>query len=264
MKKIWIIAVISALFMFVCGYSYLNSKGDMISDAVKDAEMINVVVAAQDIEPFTTLTSEMFTVKQTIANAFLTNFYTDIGDVVGSISTSKIYAGEVLTGSRISKDAAAVGLSAELTDGKRAITIEVDAEQGVSNDLKVGNYVDVIYAQQLQLPEANGQTITAGMYLTQIYGAGQPGNTYVIDENIGTYISVVALQNIKVVALHNANSTSEGTLGYTSVTLEVSPADAAKIALMNDKDGKIQLVLRPLEDNSTVNEARGSVMKKTQ
>lgn len=265
MKKIWIIAVIAAVFMFACGYSFLSSQGAKISGVSKEQKLVNVVVAIKEIAPFTTLSSDMLTVKQTVANAFLTDYYTSVNDLVGCTSTSKIFSGEVLNSSRVTKDKNAVGLSAELEMGKRAISISVDTAQGVANNLKVGNYVDVVFAAALETEDVNGQKGTAGMALTSIYGPGQPANTQVVGENIGQYYSAIALQNIKVVALNNSISdvaTEEGPV-YTSVTLEVTPAEAAKIALLNNNGSKIQLILRPMEDDSTVNDNRDTLLKVT-
>lgn len=262
MKKIWIIALISALLMFATGYNFLKSQGNDVSGNAKDAKMIDIVVAVVDIAPYTTLTNEMVTVKQTVANSFLTDYYSEIKDVVGSISTATMYPGDLLTSNRVSKDKNAVGLSSILENGKRAITLEVGIEQGVANNIKIGNHVDLICVGTVEAVE--GEKLTAGQIFTKLYGAGAPSNSQVIDELIGMQYSVIALQNIKIVALDSAtaNIVTEGTAGYTSVTLEVTPAEAAKIALLNDSQ-KIQLVLRPMEDSSTVNEPRDNVLKIT-
>lgn len=266
MKKIWIIALISALLMFICGYSFLSTQAEKSSGAASDQRIVDVVIAAQDIPPYTTLTSDMFITKQTVANAFLTGYFSSISDVVGSISTTTIFSGEVLTGSRITKEQNAVGLSAQLEDGMRAITIDVDATQGVANNIKVGNYVDVVFVAELGSEEINGQKVTAGMGLTALYGAGQPANTQVVGENIGQHFSAIALQKVRVVALDSSTGdvATDAAPAYSNVTVEVSPADAARIALLNNNGGKIQLLLRPMEDESTVDENRNTVLKNTQ
>ncbi|SHI18976.1 pilus assembly protein CpaB [Sporobacter termitidis DSM 10068] len=263
MKKIRIIALISALFMFACGYNFLNAQGEKLSGGAKDQKIVNVVVASKNIPPYTTLTSDMFTVKQTVANAFLTDYYSSVSDVAGGISATTLFSGEVVTTTRVTKDKNAVGLSAQLENGKRAITVEVDTEQGVANNLKIGNYVDVVYTSQVPSTEVNGIPMTAGLYLSGIYAAGKPDNSQDVGEMIGQYYAVIALQKIKVVALNSSTSdvATEAAPEYSSVTLEVTPAEAAKIALLNDNGGKIQLVLRPMEDDGTVTEPRDTVLK---
>lgn len=264
MKKIQIIALLSALFMFAFGYRFLSSQGGNLSNTT-DEDVMNVVVAAQDIAPYTTLTSDMFVVKRTVADAFLTNYYSSISDVVGSVSTSAIFTGDVLTSSRIvTEENPVLGLSAQLEDGKRAVTITVDTESGVANNLKVGNYVDVICVASVEATD--GSKTTAGMYFTQIFGPGQPYNTQVLHETMGQAFSVIALQNIKIVAMDNIidNTVAVQPPQYASITLEVTPAEAAKIALLNGPTAKIRLVLRPMEDSAIIDEPRDSILKQVQ
>ncbi|TEB12141.1 flagellar basal body P-ring biosynthesis protein FlgA [Pelotomaculum sp. FP] len=266
MKKIQIIAVLSALIMFICGYLFLSSQGGGNTSSTKGGQ-IPAVVATQDIAPGTTLTSKMLTVKRIAANEGQTNYYTAVDDAVGSVCISDVSSGEVLTTDRVLKgDNATFGLSALLEKGKRAISIEVDTEQGVANNLKVGNYVDVVFTAQIEAGEINGLTASAGMILSKVCGEKEPANAQVIHENLGQYFSAIALQKIKVVALddtfHSDRNAAVKDQQYSSVTLEVTPAEAAKIALLKDNKGKIQLVLRPQDDESTVNESRESVLER--
>lgn len=266
MKKTWIIALISAVLMFVFGYSFLTSQSEKISGAAEEQKIVNVIVAAKDIPPYTTLTSDMLITKQTAANAFLTGFFTSVDEVVGSVSTTTIFSGEVLTANRITKDKAAVGLSGKLDNGMRAITVGVDTTQGIANNIRVGNYVDIVIVAQVDAAEVNGQQAPAGMALTSLFGAGQPANTQVMSENFGHHFSAITLQKIKVVALNDFTSdvVTQTSPPYSSVTLEVTPGDAAKIALMSNNGARIQLLLRPMEDDGIVNENRDTVLKNTQ
>ncbi|WHH57938.1 Flp pilus assembly protein CpaB [Petroclostridium sp. X23] len=258
--------MLSALMMFICGYLFLSSKGNENMSVTK-GKQISVVAATQDIAPYTTLTSKMLTIKHIAADEGLTDYYTSVNDVVGSVCISDVFSNEVLTTNRVVKaDDPALGLATRLEKGKRAVAIEVSIEQGVANNLKVGNYVDVIFTAQIQAGEINGLPATAGMILSRVCGEEEPANAQVINENIGQYFSAIMLQNIKVVALDDTFYFDRNTVGkdrqYGSVTLEVTPAEAAKIALLKDNDGKIRLALRSHEDDSTVNEARGSVLER--
>ncbi len=266
MKKIRIAAVLSAIIMFVCGFLFISSQGNGNTSIIRGGQ-ISVVVATEDIAPYTMLTSNMLTVKHIAASEVLNNYYTEIDDVDGSVCVSEIYSGEVLTADRVmKKEDAVLGLAARLEEGKRAVSLEVDTEQGVANNLKVGSYVDVIFTAQIEGGQINGAAISAGQLLSGVYGENEPANVQVVGENIGLNFSVIALQNIKIVALDDALSSSgnEGgeTQEYGSVTLEVTPDEAAKIALLKDNDGEIRLVLRPLGDESTVNEPRNSVLQR--
>lgn len=262
MKKIQIIALLSALIMFICGYIFISSDNGNIG--IGKGETISVVVAKQDIAPGTTLTSEMLTVKRMAASQGLTNYYTKVGDIAGSVCTSDVFSGEVITNNRIIKQDTAVGLATRLEKGMRAVSIEVGTEQGVANNLRVGNYVDVIFTAEVK-SEGNNRSATAGMVMSQLFGEGDPANTHVVSDNLGQFFSVIVLQKIKIVALDDAfyfDSIAGGEdRHYGSVTLEVTPAQAAKIALLNGNQGEIQLVLRSQDDEETVNESRQNVLQ---
>lgn len=263
MKKIQIIALLSALIMFICGYLFISSGNGNIS--LKNGEQISVVVATQDIVPGTTLKSEMLTVKRIAASEGLTNYYTAVGDVAGNVCTSDVFSGEVLTANRVVKKDNALGLSTSLEKGKRAVSINVDIEQGVANNLRVGNYVDLIFTAQVKDGETNGRSASAGMILSQLFGEGQPANAQVISDNLGQYFSVIVFQKVKIVALDDTfyfnKNAADKDRHYGSVTLEVTPAEAAKISLLNGNEGKIRLVLRPQNDESTVDESRQYVLQ---
>ena len=266
MKKIQIIAVLSALIMFVCGFLLFSSQGNGTASVMKGGQ-ISVVTVTQDIAQYTTLTSGMLTVSYVDSGTELKNYYSSVDDVVGSVCISDVYSGEILTANRVIKeDNGALGLSACLEKGKRAVSIEVDTEQGVANNLKVGNYVDVIFTAQIEAGQVNGAAISAGRLLTETCGANEPANVQVVSENLGQNFSVIALQNIKVVALDNTFNSAGNMISedsqYSSVTLEVTPTEAARIALLKDNNGKIRLVLRSLDDKNIVNEPRESVLQR--
>jgi pilus assembly protein CpaB len=101
--------------------------------------------------------------------------------------------------------------------------------------------------------------------MERIMGPQNPANAQIVNDSIGNEFSVIALQNIKVAALGNSFSFDSNKdykdEEYVSVTLEVTPSQAAQIALMKSGEGKIQLALRPQEDSNVVKEPRGSVLK---
>lgn len=277
MKKIRIIAVISAIIAFICGFMFLSSQSSENQSNKKSSSQISVVVAIEDITPYTAITSEMLTLKDIAPSEGLIDYYSSVDELVGKVCISDVFSGEVVTKSRIVEaDDPSLGLSSQLNAGMRAVTIEVDIEQGVAGNIKVGNYVDIIYISQLQEQsegddnngsesgQEDGDALSAGEFFTENYGKGLPVNTQVLSEFAGQYYSNITLQNVKVAAIDdvfyfNKNSISEEET-YGSITLEVTPSQAAKIALLNDNDGKIQLVLRPQNDQSTVNEGRGYVL----
>ncbi len=267
MKKIKIIAVLTALVMFVCFFMVLSSNNNTKKDAEKFVNAVNVsaVVATQDISPYTMLTNDMVELRQVTVAENTAGYYAALGDVVGKVCTSDIFSGEIITENRIADEQdTAIGLAHKIEDGKRAITIEVDIEQAVANTIRVGNYVDIIFFTEVENMNDNNE-VTAGVYFNSLLGDQNPANTVVLQDNIGLEFATISLQKIKVLALDDTffSSKNDPVTGnsYSSVTLEVTPEQAAQLALMNEGKSSIVFVLRPQDDDSTVNNNRSSVLK---
>nr|WP_314458973.1 Flp pilus assembly protein CpaB [uncultured Clostridium sp.] len=267
MKKIRLIALAVAFLVFIAGYRMLAMRENHQSQTQADGQKIEVVVAAQDIAPYTTLTKDMIKLKKVLVDEETKGYYRKPEEVVGKVCVANVFQDEVLTDRRLAEDNAEVlGLSSRLEEGKRAVSINTDLEQGVSNNLRVGNYVDVIFTGTLKSSvQGSEEEIPAGLAMERIMGPQNPANAQIVNDSVGNEFSVIALQNIKVAALGSSfsfDSTKDyKDEEYVSVTLEVTPSQAAQIALMKSGEGKIQLALRPQEDSSVVNEPRGSVLK---
>lgn len=263
MKKIRIVALISAILTFMCAYILMRTSGESAAEGNKAGQgSVSVVVAKQDIPPYTTLTADVLSIEQMIV-ASDSNYFTDLDEVIGSVAVSDIFSGEAITAKRVvAPDDSALGMSAKIEPGKRAITIMVDAEQGVGYHLKVGNYVDVIYRSEVDEGEVNGTRVPAGVAFTNLYGGQGPKNSAVLQENFGQFFSIIAVQNVKILAVENLSHFSADTseAEYSHVTLEVTPAQAEDISLMNDAAGWIQLIMRAHDDHSILNEDRHSAM----
>ena len=267
MRKYSIIALLAAVVVFFVGYRLITGAEPENGERVGPvAGAVTVVVAARDIEPYTVLTPAMLRTRELVINETVTGYYETVAEVAGSFCTSKIFSGEILTENRISESTEPMGLSMQLGEGMRAITLAVDIEQGVGNNIKVGNYVDLIFTTTLVGVEVNGNDVPAGMAFLEIFGGPGPENAQVLYETIDSDFSVITLQNVKVVALDKVYTsdlmTESANIDYASVTLEVTPEEAAQIALMDyEGNGTIQLILRPQHDNSEVHNPIGSILQ---
>jgi len=266
LKKIRFIALIAALITCISLYviiSNFSQRGGVKTGAL-NSKAITVVVATQNIAPYTKIKAEMVSTQNITASAGIQNYFTGKDDVIGKICKSDIYTGEVLTSNRIAEETdISLGLATQLEKGMRAVTVAVDVEQGVSATIKAGNYVDVIYVNRVEAGSNAANSFTASKYLDSTAGAKNPANSQTLYRSYGQYFAVTALQNVKVVSLDNIFYKDDTKTSYQSVTLEVTPKQAAQIALMCDGEGTIRLSLRPQEDKSTISEPRGEVFKDT-
>lgn len=278
MKKIRIIAILSAFLMFAALFLLLNSVRNKDSEQEQSiaerVQPITVVKAKKNIAPYSVITEDMVEVKEMYAEKAFDDYFSDIKDVVGSVAMTDLFKGETISQKRIVKEMTGIGLAYNVEMGKRAVTIPVGIPSGVSNTLKVGNYVDVIVTiNDLQNTneteeEKEGEVqYSAAQLLDQIMNEKSPANSQVYHQNWNTTFSYVAFQKMKILSLDDRffRSASDPVTGnsYGSVTLEATPAQAVQIVLLRNTTS-IDLILRNQMDEEIVNEPRGEIFQNYQ
>ncbi|WML59147.1 Flp pilus assembly protein CpaB [Neobacillus sp. PS2-9] len=110
----------------------------------------------------------------------------------------------------------------EVSKGKRAMSIKVDLEQGVSGYIAQNSNVDVIAYETTK--DAEGKEFKS---------------------------AVLVLENVKVLTSGKSSDNKEEALHYETVTLEVTPEEGIMLGLASkDKDG-FYLMLRNTDDNES-------------
>ena len=126
-----------------------------------------------------------------------------------------VAAREPLLPAKLSGPGARASVAAEIHDGMRAYTIKVSDVTGVGGHALPGDRVDVVLMRDLST-----------------------------DQSKHNYISQVVIQDIRVLGVDlNADLASNKPATPTTATLEVSVADAQKLAVAGDL-GKLSLALR--------------------
>ncbi|MGZ6040525.1 MAG: Flp pilus assembly protein CpaB, partial [Phenylobacterium sp.] len=126
-----------------------------------------------------------------------------------------VAAREPLLPAKLSGPGARASVAAEIGDGMRAYTIKVSDVTGVGGHALPGDRVDVVLMRDLSA-----------------------------DQTKHSYISQVVIQNIRVLGVDlNADLASNKPATPSTATLEVSVADAQKLAVAGDL-GKLSLALR--------------------
>lgn len=111
----------------------------------------------------------------------------------------------------------------EVSKGKRAISLKMDLEQGVSGYIAPNSMIDVI-AYETTKDDATKKEFKS---------------------------AVLVLENVKVLTSGKSSSNKEEALHYETVTLEVTPEQGVMLGLASkDKDG-FYLMLRNTEDTAT-------------
>ena len=225
-NRLKIALVVAVFFGLIAAYGIYNflSSQQKETDTLRAANQ-NIVVAAQDIPPGTTLNDEAIKkglIKTTPwpKSSIPAGAHSSPQQVIGKVNRVKILANEPLLESRLAGEGA--GLTVRLDPGKRALALRVDEIVGVSGFIVPDDRVDVILT-------------------TTPIGADQ-----------GTKISKIVLQNKRVLSVAQSTEQKDGKPQLArSITLEVTPEEAEKLSLAS-QEGQIVLALRGLGDDAPV------------
>jgi pilus assembly protein CpaB len=178
-----------------------------------------IVVAAADINLGQRLSPEVLKLVEWPAESVPKGAFTDPQKLSGRVLRSAVLLGEPVSESKLAPTGTMGGLSAVITEGKRAITVRVNDVVGVAGFALPGNYVDIIVSMQKDPPA--GQTVAREQS-----------------------ISKIVLERILVLAVaQEVNRDETKPKVVNAVTLEVSPEQAEKLDLARSV-GTLSLVLR--------------------
>ncbi len=177
-----------------------------------------IAVAAVDISLGQRLTPEMFKLADWPAHSVPKGAFTDPQKLGGRVLKSNLVMGEPVSEAKLAPAGTLGGLSALITEGKRAITVRVNDVIGVAGFALPGNYVDIIVSMQKDVPSGSGAH----------------------EQNI----SKIVLERILVLAVaQEVNRDETKPKVVNAVTLEVTPEQAEKLDLARSV-GTLSLALR--------------------
>jgi pilus assembly protein CpaB len=177
-----------------------------------------IVVAAADISLGQRLAPEMFKLADWPADSVPKGAFTDPQKLSGRVLRTNLLMGEPVSEVKLAPAGTLGGLSALITEGKRAITVRVNDVIGVAGFALPGNYVDIIVSTQKDpAPGAEAR-----------------------QQNI----SKIVLERILVLAVaQEVNRDETKPKVVNAVTLEVTPEQAEKLDLARSV-GTLSLALR--------------------
>jgi pilus assembly protein CpaB len=222
-NRLKIALVVAVFFGLIAAYGIYN----FLSYQQKEADVLRaanqeIVVAAQDIPPGTTLNDEAIKkglIKTTPwpKTSIPVGAFSSPQQVVGKVNRVKILANEPILESRLAGEGA--GLTVRLEAGKRALAVRVDEIIGVSGFIVPDDRVDIILT------------------------------TTPLGATADMKISKIVLQNKRVLSVAQNTEQKDGKPQLArSITLEVTPEEAEKMSLASS-EGQIVLALRGLGDD---------------
>jgi pilus assembly protein CpaB len=245
-KTLWI-SVIAALFSVFLLYSWMQEKNNEVT--TKFGKRKTVVVAKKDINEMYPLDETVVEVIEVPEDYVAPQALTDPTELRGYVALTPIIKGEQILKTKISQPGALTGLSFQVSPGKRAITIPIDAMRGVAKLLKPGDRVDMIASVVTGSGQNQKREVKALMQNVIILATGtlvqnQIAADYELDKT-GTNYLIKSLSK-------NTN--------YDSITIEATPAEAQKlIYIMATNPQDLFMTLRNPSDTGAIGKLTTSV-----
>jgi pilus assembly protein CpaB len=195
--------------------------------ASKDSGLntVPVMTAAIGIPLGTKIEARHVALIQMLEDTMPDGSFRTVAEIDGKIALTEVMKGEILLASRFAQQGLGSTLAAVVRANMRAVSVRVNDVVGVAGFLLPGNRVDVVSA----------------------YRDGQET------------ISETVVQNVKVLAIdQSASNDKNEPVVVRAVTLEVTPADAEKLILAEQR-GSIQLALRNPLDEKVIQKASAPV-----
>jgi pilus assembly protein CpaB len=236
MKGIWIttlmlggaLAAGGGAAYFVKGY-ISNEVQAQREQLQKQYRLINVVVAKSDLPAGSVLSGQTVAVRE-VPNTFL---HADAvrsehwSEIAGRVLSRAVRSGETILSSHLARGAGA-GFSAQLPDGMRALTFPVDEEASIAGMLAPGDRIDLLFTTAA----ANDSVTLPLLFSVPVIATG-----------------------VRTQANEHSLPDRLQSGPFRTITVAVSPADAAKITLAQDA-GRITVALRQPNDQTITRIAR--------
>ena len=143
------VAVFLVVYLALSGMTNKAAEVQKVTPAVQtQTDMTQVVMAKDDIPSRTVIQEDMLEIKEIPVEAVPRGAMMSMQDVVGQPAASTIYAGDIVTLSKLVVDKSKAGFVGEIPENCRAVSVGVSEITGVAGFAKPGDYVDVILVEK--------------------------------------------------------------------------------------------------------------------
>lgn len=215
-----LVAVILGLAAAVYANAWIGQRAHVSAN--------KVVVAAVDIPAGGRIAPEMLTTLDWPSGSLPPGAVTDVAALKDRVVKMDMVRGEAVIEGKLAPAGTKGGLSAVITEGKRAMTVRVNDVVGVAGFALPGNYVDILVH-------------------TEQEGTGKDAKARPISKTVLEHVLVLAVAQ-------EASRDDTKPKVVSAVTLELSLADAEKLDLARSI-GTLSLALRNQTDPEKVSTA---------
>jgi pilus assembly protein CpaB len=216
-------AIVLAVVAGIGVYMYASNAD---ARAEENASFVNALVATSDIAKGTTgseaLQAGLVEMDRVARGSVPPSIVTDPNELVDRVAAARIDAKQFITAQTFVSAAQGIGgnfASAIAKQDLVAVTVNVDAERGVANQIAPGDHVDIVVSRTDD-------------------GGGSLSEYFLRD------VKVLAVGASTVLSAANDPTAAAGE-GAGLLTFEVTPEDALRVIDANSGSSKLYLVLLP-------------------
>lgn len=206
-KKILLLALLSGIITTLVFYLFLNQLKPVEAEV---PPMVQVITASQDMAENQQITKESISIIDMPEADVHAQAVRKPETVIGAFTTAAVKSGEILMLHRIQQEEEEADfVSKKVTEGHRAVSINVDYVKSVSNLTEPGDYVDVVWTE--------AESVKSELILEKVR------------------VLAVGKRMIEV-------KEGEVAAEYMAVTLELKPEKAVKLINASER-GNLQLTI---------------------
>ena len=204
---------------------------------VKEVPTVDVYTAKKDIPIGSVISQDMLDIQPWPQHLLLPDMIKNDPvhpiEVIKMVARTPFQKGEPIITTKLVNDKDPSFLAASLAPGMRLVTIPVDVITGAGGFVFPGDRVDIIVAHDVATSSSNSAS----------FGGDKVSRKEAFTE--------ILISNVRVLAVNQkaVSHSGEGSIMPTNVSLEVSPTDAQKLALVGNGNGRLSLALCSLKDN---------------
>lgn len=213
----------SVIYIFLSWWTAGNDEEKNIEESVA-VEMRTVITAKTDIPPMTAIKSEMLETKELAENLVPKDAMTDTAEVINFFSKTEIFAGDVITGRKISAGSEQTTFVGTIPADCRAVSISVNEITSVDGFAKPGDKVDLLLVETCENQSATATVLLQDVLLLSINKNMEKSGK--VSESGGDKKTTVAVEN------------------PSTATFALRPDEILKLVAAT-KLGEIYLTLRP-------------------
>lgn len=219
-----IILILALIMAFITTFLFNNYLKDLDKKYKKNENKISVVVPKDYIKKNQKITKEILQFKEFDIDSVHSEAIKTIEEIEGKFATTDMKEGEILFSSRfIDQFNEDKLVTRKIKEGFRAVSIEANFVESVSNLIQPEDYVDVIFTEEVK--KKGTESILNTQILLENKRVLAVGKRLIENEN------------------EDLKESNENEVEYISVTLELKPDDIVKL-INADERGSIKLTLR--------------------